>query len=491
VKLRTAIFALLVLVIAFVAQSQTFVIPSIYMAYLCIEDLVAVPEIPIWHPVGCEIVDCCPGCPGPGEIDWSIKISGDPAERVVFEFERLPAEGLKKLSLKGNAKLVEGNRLEVGVGESLISGFPADTRQGPVLARGRIVLNKTWLSEAAGRSRSVAEDKAQPQSDNRNLGKIEVSIVQSLGKVAVREYQQLYFIIRCRGGGGGSQDFVRLSNMNGTDSATILLDGRRSTGCVDDEVRRASPNVGVGNVLTNQNCNTETAVFAQNNAMQLATPVNVWTSAATDTENVNMRPVIQVPVTVWILQGPLAQTQAQVNNDIARANQLYNTMQAGVGFSPVTINNATANPNAAGLLNGGCGNAAQFSQQIGFTNGQLNVYYISVVAGGNRGQWCGGGNPNMMFVGASISDNESLSHEVGHAFSLGHTNGIAGIPATNLMVTGGVNRNSITTGQCFRIDVNSNSQLNANGNRNGPTRNCPDATTSNTCPSLALDVLPK
>src|SRR5215470_8341462 len=166
-KFRTAVLALAMLVIALVALPQVFVVPSIYTAYLCVEDLVVVPEIPIWHPVGCEIVDCCPGCPGPGEIDWNIKVSGDPAERVLFEFERLPAEGAKKLSIKGNAKLIEGNRLEVGSGESLIGGFPADTRQGPVLGRGRILLNKTWLNEAAGKSKSAAEDKAPSQSDNR------------------------------------------------------------------------------------------------------------------------------------------------------------------------------------------------------------------------------------------------------------------------------------------------------------------------------------
>jgi hypothetical protein len=257
-------------------------------------------------------------------------VAGDPAERVVFEFQRLPAEGLRKLSLKGNAKLVNGNRLEIGPGESSISGFPANTREGPVLGNGRIVLSKAWLDKAAGKG-GFAADQRRLEADERQLGKIDVSIVQLLARVPVREYQQLYFILRCRGGGGGgSQDFIRLRNMIGNDSATILVDGRRSTGCVDDEVHRASPHVGVGNILSNQNCTTETAVFAQNNAMQLKRPVTDWTDAPTDVENVNMSAVIQVPVTVWVLQGPFAQTQAQVNNDIARANQLYNTMQAGV-----------------------------------------------------------------------------------------------------------------------------------------------------------------
>ena len=35
-------------------------------AYAQLQDLcIDMPqEIPEWHPVGCEVVDCCPGCPG-------------------------------------------------------------------------------------------------------------------------------------------------------------------------------------------------------------------------------------------------------------------------------------------------------------------------------------------------------------------------------------------------------------------------------------------
>jgi len=213
-KLRTACLLFVVFGIALAMQSQVSLAPGIYTAYICIEDLVAVPEIPIRHPVGCEIIDCCPGCPGPGEIDWSINVSGDPAERLVFEFDRLPVEGLKKLSVKGNARFVEGNRLEIGPGESSIGGLPADTREGPVLGNGRLVLSKIWLNETMGKGKNMADDQRRPQAQSKNLGKIEVSIVQMLGRVRVREYRQFYFIIRCHGGGGGgTQDFIRLRNM--------------------------------------------------------------------------------------------------------------------------------------------------------------------------------------------------------------------------------------------------------------------------------------
>ena len=55
------------------------------------------------------------------------------------------------------------------------------------------------------------------------------------------------------------------------------------------------------------------------------------------------------------------------------------------------------------------------------------------------------------------------------------------------MITGGTGRNSITKGQGFRCNINASSTMNTNGTRAGLTRNCPDATTSATCPSLALN----
>jgi hypothetical protein len=64
------------------------------------------------------------------------------------------------------------------------------------------------------------------------------------------------------------------------------------------------------------------------------------------------------------------------------------------------------------------------------------------------------------------------------------------MPATNIMNGSGLARNSFTEGQCFRVNVNPGSALNANGVRTGPTRTCVDGAVSATCPALTLDVDP-
>jgi len=86
----------------------------------------------------------------------------------------------------------------------------------------------------------------------------------------------------------GSEDEIRLRNQTGSDKASVLIDGRRDTGCSNDEIFRGRLTVSVGNILSNQGCIPEVAVFSQSNAMQLVSPLNVWTNQNTDTLDVRM-----------------------------------------------------------------------------------------------------------------------------------------------------------------------------------------------------------
>jgi hypothetical protein len=79
-----------------------------------------------WIPVGCEIIDCCPECPSldPMLIDWLVRVDGDPFEAIVLRFENLTPAMLKRLQIEGNAKWLEGFRLQIrGRGEVAIRGF--------------------------------------------------------------------------------------------------------------------------------------------------------------------------------------------------------------------------------------------------------------------------------------------------------------------------------------------------------------------------------
>ena len=102
----------------------------------------------------------------------------------------------------------------------------------------------------------------------------------------------------------------------------------------------------------------------------------------------------------------------------------------------------------------------------------------------------------MNFIGTTANLG-SLPHEFGHAYSLrpaaswGHSNGVAGFGNNNIMWGGGPGtRNHFSVGQSFRINTDTTSMLNANGNRAGPTRTCAPNTSSTTCPVLSLDSLP-
>lgn len=476
--------ALAFLAIAVTASAQPWRRPLVNYRYpICIERVDPFRELPPPRvPVGCEIIDCCPGCPGPGPIDWEIRVRGHGIAGVSLRFQGLTSRELSALKLEGSVKRV-GDTLHVGVGDAVVRGFPRGVDR-PVTATYRLL---------PGGSRPVRAEKApapkpRAAADEPADGDISITINQLLGKIPVREFTSLVLWERCEYGGSGSgeaQDWIRLKALAATRRAAILVDGRRQNGCVDDEQWRAAPDVGVSNLLLPPACASEVAVFAIDNAALFAGNVNAWTNMPTDTLGMTLQPAIQVPITVWVMQGPFATTSAQVNADVARATTLLNTMQAGVTVA-ATINNQTNNANTNALLNANCGNANALRTQIGFTNNRLNAYYLNNP--GARGWFCGN---NTLIVSATLSDNESLAHEIGHAFSLGHTNAIAGMSATNLMATGGLGRDNVTTGQGFRINFNDTSALVTNGLRTAIPRFCRDTDVTQQCPALSLDVVPK
>ena len=467
---------------------------------LCFEDIVVVIEEAPPIVVGCEIIDCCPGCPGPGPLDWRIRFTGDPIDTILFEFQNLSPEAVRGLEITGNAKWTDDNLLQIGRGEAFLRGFAADPKQPPVVAIPRVVIDKAGIQ------------KFIQTAEREDLGHLELLVEQMVGTVVVNEFKLIYRLRRCFWPPPPpilplEHDHIDLHHNRGDDNAVLLLDGRRSSGCVNDEIWRGNNIVNVGNVLSHGPCNSEVAVFSDDDAMQLIAPIRIWTDATGDRLTIDLTHpprrgmpfpnLVPVPVTVWIMRGTFAFTQVRAVQDLARANFLYNTMNGGITFQTTAINNATVNPNTPGLVDARCGQAANLRTQIGFTTGQLNVYYLRNP--GARGWWCGN---NTIIVGAG-ADNESLSHEFGHAFSLRHVNvgipavsvdyngdGVADFPNTNVMWGGSVGRNSFSEGQCFRMNINLNSTLNTNGERVGPTRNCPDPAISPTCPWSGLDAVP-
>lgn len=461
--------------------SGSYAAPGPFYTYkFCFLDLVLIEERIPPIIVGCEVVDCCPGCPGPPPIDWRIRFTGRPFRSVDLKFENLSLEVMKGVKIKGEAKWMDENTLRVdGGGDVILSGFRADAKGRPPVAHPRIVADEKMMKEAMDAPRAAGDSSDE-------LGRVELAVDQLSGAYIVNEYKLAYVIWRCFPP-PRPFDKIDLNNNIGNDNAVVFLDARRSAGCVNDEIRRGNDIINVGSVLSNGGCNSEVAVFSDDNAMALVTPVNVWTNPLGDILPVNLAPLLQAPVAVRLLTaGVLARAQG----DIANANFLYNSNNAGIGFN-ATFQDLSGNQAAVNLVgtNAGamCSNVwlNALTTSAFFTPGRLNVYYVN---GAFTGLTCIF-NPNIIVVGTT-ANNQTLAHEFGHSFSLGHTNNLAGFGTNNVMVGGGALRTHFSEGQDFRMNANAGSTLNTNGVRVGPTRNCPDGTTSSTCPLLSLDAIP-
>ena len=446
---------------------------------LCPEEIVIPPEL---IPVGCEVVDCCPGCPGPPEwIDWRILVEKQFARGVEISLEGLDERALAGLKFRGNVKR-DGNRIFAGPGESFISGLP-NAKKGRV-AVGMVKIVPDAERIRARNAQDADADAAPAKRDDEDMG---VSIQQLAGKFVVNTFRTRWKFIPC-GPVLAIEDRIRLTSNTSSDSAVILADYRRSTGCRNDVIHRTSTTRTIGNALTNGACNSEVSVFSDDNAMSFQTGVTTWTNAAGDTHTVNLQPMLTAPVTVWIaMAGALPRAQ----NDMANANLLYNTNNVGVRFN-ATFNDVSGNPAAVTAIGTGCANAGGLAGTAFHTANTINLYYVD---GAFTGVNCAA-NRNVNYIGTTANLG-SAPHEIGHAYGLrpsgsgGHTNDLPGFGNNNIMWGGGPGtRNHFSVGQAFRINVSDISRLNLNGTRTGGTRTCAPNSVSNLCPELALDSTP-
>lgn len=438
----------------------------------CWPEIVEIPDFtrewPV--PVGCEVVDCCPGCPGPGPIDWQILVDENVTKLATLRFEGLSQADLSRLKLGGSARLKEG-AIEVGPGRSSIGGFPPYDGDMPPVAFVTTTL------------RANTDAKA----DDADGG---VDILQLKRDYIVNRFSTHYVAINCPPQ-LQVDDTIKTSNNIGGDQEVILADYRQGAGCQNDLFHRTATSVGIGNALTNGACNSEVSVFSDDNAMSFEPSVGTWTNAIGDLHKVALKPAITVPVTLWLAR---AGALAGATDDVANANLLYNQNNVGVQFDP-TFNDVSGDANAVATIGGTAGDCATAGALAGtafHTAGTLNIYYVN---GAFTGVNCGA-NRNVSFIG-TIANIASLPHEIGHAYSLrpsasgGHVNGLPGFGNDNIMFAGGpATRSNFTVGQAFRLNVSDISQLNVNGDRTDPTRSCPPLTTDALCPDLALDSLP-
>jgi hypothetical protein len=451
---------------------------------ICDFELVALPELlanlPI--PIGCEVIDCCPGCPGPGPIEWRVNVRGKVLEQVSFEFEGLPQDA--KIRVDGRGSFEQGV-LRLAPGETRVTGFMSPKADRVAFARTRLRSGEGLRKEAESRlSAAGARDEADDEE-----GFIEIE--QRLGGFVVNTFLARFDLRYCPRPPAPSSDEIRLTSNTASDSAVILTDYRLAAACQDDRIFRTAGTALIGNALTNGTCNSEVSVFSDSNAMAFDTPVTTWTNAAGDEHVVALQPILDVPLNIWVSRADNFATRLAVAIDILNTNLLYNQNNVGVRFT-ATVNNVSDDANAVATIGNGCANAGGVQGSAWYVASELNIYYVpSAFTGVN----CGA-DRNINYIGTT-SNLGSLPHEIGHAYGLrpsasnGHTDGVAGFTNQNIMWGGGPGtRNRFTVGQAFRLNVHDGSMLNANGDRAGTTRSCAPNVTSPTCPALNLDSLP-
>ena len=277
----------------------------------------------------------------------------------------------------------------------------------------------------------------------------------------------------------GCGDDVELSNTSGMGNG-VLIDGQDSTGQLNDKTFLSSGDiVDVGDVDPSGVYNE---VIAFTNLRPLAIDTSTaWTTGKDDIP-LPFANEIQIPVTIWIVRGPFGTQQTRALNAVTTTVGIWDDERMGVAPSPVQIVDATGDPDAPTYFAFDCSLQNGIENDIGKTNGRINVYYVDTVDGGTgRGQACSIGS-DFVAMGR-FTGNELLAHEFGHDFALTHIDGLPDFDQTNVMHSASNTREFHTEGQLQRAHMKPNSALNSvyNARAGEPTRNCPRDTANDEC----------
>src|SRR5262249_47024232 len=140
--------------------------------------------------------------------------------------------------------------------------------------------------------------------------------------------------------------------------------------CRNDEVLRTTGELALGNVPAAAGCNSEIAVFAEGNAMALSFPA--WTDADRDIFTITMKPIIDVPVSIWIAN-EAAWERAPL--DIANASWIYRKNKVGVQFV-ATYHPVFSDPKAVATIGKSCDSIGWIRRSAWYTPNTLNIYYV-------------------------------------------------------------------------------------------------------------------
>lgn len=286
----------------------------------------------------------------------------------------------------------------------------------------------------------------------------------------------------------GCGDSIHVSNTSDAETGA-MIDGLKTPGAYiplnDAAFFTNGSTVYPGKVVAG--ANNEAFLFTvDRRPAHIPTP---WTTGR-DGFNVTFGNPIAIPVTIWIVRGPYADQVLHAQEAILRTTQIWRDERVGLAFGPITWNDATADPDATtveNFPNGDQGDAigwAPLRTAIGFERGRLNIYWLNSVNGSATSGWSNFGA--QIAMGRNTGD-ELLSHEIGHALSLTHVNGLAAFDRTNVMYSSSSTRAYMTEGQIVRAHVAPTSVLRALYTYpvvDMPSRSCGIGVASDVCPAI-------
>jgi hypothetical protein len=278
----------------------------------------------------------------------------------------------------------------------------------------------------------------------------------------------LIFILRI-GYADTNTDIVNIINNSGNEIG-LIVDGQNSSGFVNDKNYPSTSNaidIGQFNLSTETN---EIVGFTNDKPPKYLK--TQWTNS-TDSFNLEFRPEIQLPVTIWIVKGPFDEQKQHAIESLIRTLSIWHNERMGVIFKQLNIINATDKPDKFAhfaFRNGEENDTVGWEQlrdKIGFKDDQLNIYWVDTVEGNTKTGWSNVNNKvveNQIVMGKD-TQYDLLAHEIGHAFSLIHIEEFVqtgDFDDENVMhkTSEGERRKYFTEGQLFRVHLGSKSILN-------------------------------